>query len=46
MSARDASDAWNLRCEIREKLVDFIQTNYPDVLPKVRGQFFKENPEI
>lgn len=38
MSAPDASSAWNLRCEVREKLVEFIQKNYPDGLPKVRAE--------
>jgi small-conductance mechanosensitive channel len=36
LSAADASAAWNLRCEVREKLVDFIQKNYPQALPKLR----------
>jgi small-conductance mechanosensitive channel len=35
-SAADASLAWNLRCEIREKLVAFIQQNYPESLPRLR----------
>jgi small-conductance mechanosensitive channel len=39
MSASDASSAWNLRCEVREKLIEFIQKNYPDGLPKVRAEF-------
>jgi len=38
MSAADAPTAWNLRCEVREKLVCFIQKNYPDALPKVRAE--------
>jgi len=38
MSTADASKAWNLRCEVREKLIDFIQQRYPDSLPKVRGE--------
>ncbi len=46
MSARNASEAWELRCDMREKLVDFIQKSYPDSLPKVRGQLFKDAPEI
>ncbi len=37
MSAADASAAWTLRCQVREKLVDFIKTKYPDALPKVRA---------
>ena len=39
MSAQDASTAWNLRCEVREKLLAFIQSHYPDALPKVRAEF-------
>jgi small-conductance mechanosensitive channel len=38
MSASDASSAWNLRCEVREKLIEFVQKNYPDGLPKVRAE--------
>ena len=38
MSASDASNAWSLRCEVRERLIDFIQKNYPDSLPKVRAE--------
>lgn len=37
VSAADASSAWDLRCEVREKLVDFIQKTYPDGLPKLRA---------
>ena len=37
MSARDASTAWDLRCEAREKLVGFLQSKYPAALPKVRS---------
>jgi len=36
-TASDASKAWSLRCEIREKLVAFLQQNYPQSLPKVRA---------
>jgi len=39
MSAADASTAWTLRCQVREKMVDFIQKNYPDALPKLRAEF-------
>jgi hypothetical protein len=41
MSAPDASTAWNLRCEIREKLLTYIQKNYPEGLPKIRGEFIE-----
>jgi small-conductance mechanosensitive channel len=36
-SAADASLAWDLRCEIREKLVAFIQHKYPESLPRFRA---------
>ena len=38
VSASDASKAWDLRCEVREKLIEFVQKNYPDGLPKVRAE--------
>jgi len=38
MSARNSSHAWDLRCEVREKLIAFIQKNYPDSLPKTRAE--------
>lgn len=37
VSAGDSSQAWELRCLVREKLVRFIQENYPDALPKIRA---------
>jgi small-conductance mechanosensitive channel len=39
MDARNSSDAWDLRCLVREKMMDFIQKNYPSSLPKYRGEF-------
>jgi small-conductance mechanosensitive channel len=39
MSAQDASTAWDLRCLVREKIVGFIQKNYPESLPKLRASF-------
>lgn len=39
MSAKDASTAWSLRCHVREKLVEFIQKNHPESLPKLRASF-------
>jgi len=38
MSAKDASTLWTLRCEVREKLVEFMQKNYPQHLPKIRAE--------
>jgi small-conductance mechanosensitive channel len=36
MSAANAGHVWDLRCEVREKLVDFLQRAYPEVLPRLR----------
>ncbi len=36
-SAADSSKAWDLRCEVREKLITFLQERYPDSLPKTRA---------
>lgn len=36
MSAQDGPTAWNLRCEVRERLIEYIRTVYPNSLPKVR----------
>jgi small-conductance mechanosensitive channel len=45
MDARNSSDAWDLRCLVREKLIDFLQRNYPQCLPRVRGEFDLPAPE-
>lgn len=39
MSAPDAGTAWDLRCHVREKLVEFVQRKYPQALPRLRTQF-------
>jgi small-conductance mechanosensitive channel len=36
MSAKDSGTAWDLRVFIREKLIEFLQKNYPESLPKTR----------
>jgi small-conductance mechanosensitive channel len=45
MSAPDASSAWNLRCEVREKLIEFIQQKYPNALPKLRAEIQESHPQ-
>jgi len=37
VSARDASAAWDLRCEVREKLVAYVQRTCPESLPRLRA---------
>lgn len=37
MSAPNASQAWDLRCYVREQMIAFLQESYPQSLPKVRA---------
>ncbi|MBN1524010.1 MAG: mechanosensitive ion channel [Spirochaetales bacterium] len=37
VSAADGPALWDLRCEIREQLVDFIQKELPEYLPRTRA---------
>lgn len=43
VSAKDSPTAWDLRVYLREKLVDFIQKNYPEFLPKTRVSLEKQS---
>ena len=36
VSARNPSETWDLRCEVREKLIAFLQAEYPQALPRQR----------
>lgn len=36
VSAKNSPTAWDLRVFVREKMIEFIQKNYPDSLPKTR----------
>lgn len=42
MSAVNSPTAWNLRCEVREKLIEFLQKKYPKGLPRTRVELNKE----
>ena len=39
MDARNSGDAWDLRCVVREQMIDFLTRNYPGSLPRYRGEF-------
>jgi small-conductance mechanosensitive channel len=45
-SAADASLAWDLRCEVREKLVAFVQRHYPASLPHLRASIGGVQPGV
>jgi small-conductance mechanosensitive channel len=36
VSASNAGRAWDLRCEVREHLIAFLQREHPDALPRMR----------
>ena len=42
VSAVDSPTAWDLRVYVREKMIDFLQKNYPDSLPRTRIDLSKE----
>jgi len=39
MSAPGSSEAWDLRCYVREKMVEFLQRQYPHCLPRARTEW-------
>jgi small-conductance mechanosensitive channel len=46
MSAPDSSSAWNLRCEVREKVIDFMRSKHPEALPRFRADLQGTRGEI
>ncbi len=38
MSSTDSSKSWNLQCEVREKLIAYLQDEHPEALPRLRVQ--------
>jgi small-conductance mechanosensitive channel len=36
MSAKNSSDQFDLRCIVREAMLEFVQENYPDAFPRTR----------
>jgi small-conductance mechanosensitive channel len=45
MSARSSGQTFDLRCEVREKLIDFLQREHPEALPHARQISFKGDSE-
>ncbi|MGK2905088.1 MAG: mechanosensitive ion channel family protein [Desulfuromonadales bacterium] len=44
MSTANSSDAWELRCHVREELLAFLQKNYPQCLPLLRAEIHESQP--
>jgi small-conductance mechanosensitive channel len=38
VSSADAPSNWDLRCDVREKLLIYLQNHYPETLPKLRAE--------
>jgi small-conductance mechanosensitive channel len=38
VSASDSGKCWELRCQVREQLLDFLRTRLPDCLPRIRAE--------
>lgn len=45
MTAKNSPEAWELRCYIREHMLTFIQTNYPESLPRTRAVIEEKSPK-
>ena len=39
MSAANSPDAWELRCEVRERLIGYLQSHHPESLPRLRLEY-------
>lgn len=45
VSSRSSGDNFDLRCELREALIGYIQRHHPQSLPKVRGELARPRRE-
>ena len=45
VSARNAPQTWDLRCEVREKLIAFLQREHPHALPTARVELRSRTDE-
>lgn len=46
ISSSDSGKAWELRCYVREKLIEFLQKRYPQSLPMTRFEIRSVREEI
>jgi small-conductance mechanosensitive channel len=44
VSSPDSPLNWDLRCKVREGMLDFIQREYPDCLPRARAELQQPEP--
>ena len=43
-TSSDSSKSWDLRCEIREKFIAFLQLHHPSALPRLRAEVLERAP--
>jgi len=46
VSAADAPTLWDLRCDVRERLVEWIRDNHPGALPRVRAEVIPDVGQV
>ncbi len=44
-SGKDSPTTWDLRCHVREEMIDFIRREYPQSLPRLRAELDRVPPE-
>lgn len=42
VSGKDGPTVWDLRCQVREALVDWVQRTHPNALPRTRVEFDRD----
>lgn len=45
VSSANSSRSWDLQCEIREQLIDYLQHEHPQCLPRLRTEVATRGPE-
>jgi hypothetical protein len=46
MSSADSSKSFDLRCLVREKMIEFVKANYPQALPTLRMEMRDVTPKL
>ncbi|GAA1255802.1 mechanosensitive ion channel [Sphaerisporangium rubeum] len=46
MSASDAPSVWDLKCDMREHMIDYVRRNHPEALPRLRVENVQEFPRV
>jgi small-conductance mechanosensitive channel len=44
VSAASSGAAWDLRCEVREKMITYLREHHPECLPKMRQEQYRVEP--